>query len=352
MDIQTYRVIGVMSGTSLDGIDLCEVEFKYNSEWSSKIFQTTTFPYPEKWVELLQNAHQMSNAELLKLDTNYTRFLAGVISDFMKTSNNIGLVCSHGHTVLHQPENRLTYQIGNLPDLAKQINTTVICDFRTADVALGGQGAPLVPVGDQLLFEDYDYCINIGGFVNISFEELGHRIAFDICPANKILNHYAHKLNIPYDDKGEIARSGNYNPKLFDALNSVEFYSKTPPKSLGIEWLEQKVMPILNQYNLPEKDILNTLCRHIAFQISKVIKKENSKLLITGGGAYHEYLMECIKNNLKSTEIVTPSPKLIEYKEALIFGLLGILKYRGEINVLRSVTGAKINHSSGKVFEV
>jgi len=353
MQTQTYRVIGVMSGTSLDGIDLCEVEFKYNSsQWSFDILRATTIPYSKKWVLKLQNAHHLSKAELLQLDQNYTDILADVVSNFMINPENVDLVCSHGHTVLHQPEKGVTYQIGNLPQLAKQINKTVVCDFRTTDVALGGQGAPLVPIGDRLLFAEYDYCINIGGFVNISFEKSDQRLAFDVCPANKILNLYAEKLGFTYDDKGKIAKGGTCHQNLLETLNALKFYKTKSPKSLGIEWLEQEMIPVLNQFDLSEKDILNTLCHHIAYQISKVIENKSSTVLITGGGAYHDFLIDCLENKAKSSNFIIPDTKLVEYKEALIFGLLGVLKYRGENNVLSSVTGAKQDHSSGKIYKV
>lgn len=341
-----------MSGTSLDGIDLCEVEFSQtSSKWTFEILNATTIPYTDKWVNKLQKAHHLSKTELLHLDEIYTDLLSEVIIDFIKTPKTIDLVCSHGHTVLHQPEKGLTYQIGNLEILSQLIKKTVVCDFRTADVALGGQGAPLVPVGDKLLFSDYDYCLNIGGFVNISFEEQGRRKAFDICPANKILNYYAQKLGAAYDDKGKMARSGECHQDLLSKLNALGFYNEQPPKSLGIEWLEKEMLPILEQFNLPEKDILNTLCQHIAFQISKHIEKKASKILITGGGAYHEFLMDCLKTQMLTAEIIIPQPPIIDYKEALIFGFLGVLKFRGDVNVLSSVTGAKYDHSSGEIFK-
>ena len=350
---KSYKVIGLMSGTSLDGIDLCEVEFsQHMSKWTFKILKATTIPYTKEWVDQLQQAHHLSNTELQQLDDNYTELLSEVISDFMKTPETIDMVCSHGHTVLHQPENGLTYQIGNLPLLAQHINKTLVCDFRTADVALGGQGAPLVPIGDRLLFREYDYCINLGGFVNISFEKAGDRVAFDICPANKILNYFAKQLGLNYDDKGKIAKSGKCHPKLLEILNSLNYYSTPPPKSLGVEWLENEMLPVLEQFNLSEKDILNTLCQHIALQISKGIENKSSKVLITGGGAYHKYMMNCLKKYLPDVKLHIPSPEIIDYKEALIFALLGVLKYRGDINVLSSVTGAKHDHSSGMVFEV
>ncbi len=348
----TYRVIGLMSGTSLDGVDLCEIEFLYHqSKWSYNILKTNTIPYELDWKNNLQNAHNLSIKKLKILDEKYCKLLSKNILEFMDEQKSIDMICSHGHTVWHQPEKRFTYQIGNLEILSQLIQKTVVCDFRTADVALGGQGAPLVPIGDELLFADYDYCINIGGFVNLSYRDDNDRLAFDICPANKILNIYAEKLGLAYDDKGKVASQGKCHKELLNKLNSLDFYSKKPPKSLGIEWLESQMIPILASFDLSSRDYLNTLCHHIAYQISQSINRKDAKILITGGGAYHDYLIECIKKYLPDTNITIPSPEIIDYKEALIFGLLGVLKYRNEINVFKSVTGANYDHSSGVVFE-
>ena len=340
-----------MSGTSLDGIDLCEAEFKVeDSKWSYEIIKASTFAYTEEWVKFLENAHHLSKNDIKLLDTKYTNFLSKVILNFMTKPDEIDFVCSHGHTILHEPEKGITYQIGNQPVLAELINKTLICDFRTADVELGGQGAPLVPIGDKLLFGEYDYCINIGGFVNISFENKNKRIAFDICPANKILNLYAKQLGVDYDDKGQEASQGKCNIDLLNDLNSIGYYDQNPPKSLGVEWVEKEMLSILENYKISIADKLNTLCKHIACQISNVIKTDSSKVLITGGGAYHDCLIGCIRKKLDASSIIIPEPELIENKEALIFGLLGVLKFRGENNVLKSVTGAKKNHSSGRQF--
>lgn len=351
MTKQTYRVVGVMSGTSLDGVDLCEVIFCLkNEKWSFEIISAVTVPYPKYWTDILKNAHLLSKREVQEIDVNYTKYLSEVIIAFIKNSDEVDLICSHGHTIWHQPDQNFTYQIGNLPEIAKLLNKPVICDFRKADVKLGGQGAPLVPVGDKLLFSEFDYCINIGGFVNISFQENEIRKAFDVCPANKVLNFYAEKSGLNFDDKGKIASSGKFNSELFEYLNALDFYKKSPPKSLGVEWLDSDFFPILKSFHIPIEDKLCTLCHHIAFQISKVIKAVNVKVLVTGGGVYHDFLINCIKEYSKYKEIIVPEKNIIEYKEALIFGLLGLLRYRCEHNVYSSVTGAEYDHSSGEIF--
>lgn len=346
------HIIGVMSGTSLDGVDLAEIFFsEENEKISFEIGKTQTVPYSEEWIFKLKNGINYSEKELKILNSEYTVLLGNIITTFIAENKieNIDAVSSHGHTILHQPQNGFTLQIGNLPEIAQIVNQKVVCDFRVQDVKLGGQGAPLVPIGDRLLFSDYDYCLNLGGFSNISFEEKGERIAYDISPVNTVLNFYANKLGFDFDDKGAISKSGTFNKELFDKLNALDFYKKNYPKSLGFEFVKETVLPITENYET--KEVLRTFSEHIAFQISSTIQQKNSKLLITGGGAYNDFLIDQIRHYLLEFDIVIPDKKTIEYKEALIFALLGYLKLQNKINVLSSVTGAERNHSSGIVYE-
>lgn len=350
---ESYQVIGVMSGTSLDGIDLAHVYFTVkNHHWSYKILETTTIPYSQQWLNKLKIAIDFSDKELIQLNEEYTDYLGTVIKQFIEKFdlNAIDAVCSHGHTILHQPQNGFTLQIGNLPKIATISNKTVVCDFRVQDVKLGGQGAPLVPIGDRLLFSEYDYCLNLGGFSNVSFEENGKRIAFDISPVNTVLNFYANQLGLEYDDKGKIARSGKINSSLLNDLNHLNYYQKPYPKSLGFEFVKETVLPLLEKHPIPTEDKMNTFVEHIAIQTNHSLQKKSGKLLITGGGAYHDYLIERLRFHLPTMELIIPDAKTLEFKEALIFGLLGVLKLRNEINVLSSVTGAKFDHSSGEIF--
>lgn len=340
-----------MSGTSLDGVDLAEIIFsEENNKISFEIRKTQTVPYSKEWIFKLKNGINYSEKELKILNSEYTVLLGNIIQTFISENKieNIDLVSSHGHTILHQPQNDFTLQIGNLPEITQIVNQKVVCDFRVQDVELGGQGAPLVPIGDRLLFSEYDYCLNLGGFSNISFEEKGKRIAYDISPVNTVLNFYANKLGFEYDNKGELSKGGTFHKTLFDRLNSLEFYQKKHPKSLGFEFVKDVIFPITENYETQE--VLRTFTEHIAFQISGNIRQKKSKLLITGGGAYNDFLIDRIRYYLPGTEIVIPNKKIVEYKEALIFALLGYLKLQDRINVLSSVTGALRNHSSGKVF--
>ena len=341
-----------MSGTSLDGVDLAEISFsEENGKISFEIGKAQTVPYSKEWVFKLKNGINCSEKELKVLNSEYTVLLGNIIKTFIKENQikNIDAVASHGHTILHQPQNGLTLQIGNLPKIAQITNQKVVCDFRVQDVTLGGQGAPLVPIGDRLLFSEYDYCLNLGGFSNISFAESGERIAYDISPVNTVLNFYANKSGFDFDDKGQLSKNGVFNKELFDELNSLEFYQKKYPKSLGFEFVQETIFPITENYETGE--VLRTFTEHIAFQISENIRHKKSKLLITGGGAYNDFLTRRIRHYLSETEIVIPDKKTIEYKEALIFALLGYLKLQNRINVLSSVTGAVRNHSSGVVYK-
>ncbi len=349
-----------MSGTSLDGIDLAEIDFNVSKygEWNYTILKSETIKYPNNWKSYLQNAISKSNDQVAKLNRDYTQFLAKIINEFIVSNHilNLDAVCSHGHTIWHQPKKGFTLQIGNLPEIASMINQNVVCDFRVQDLDLGGNGAPLVPIGDRLLFNEFDYCLNLGGFANISFEEKkGNknellRIAYDVCPVNIALNYLAEKLGHSFDHNGDIAKKGIVSEELLYKLNELSFYKLSPPKSLGLEWVKKHVFPLLEKSNISVIDQISTVTEHIAFQLVNQFKVD-SKILITGGGTFNLFLLERM-NSLKKINLVLPSSKLIEYKEALIFGLLGVLKLRNENNCLKSVTGAIKDHSSGEIFRI
>jgi anhydro-N-acetylmuramic acid kinase len=347
-----YNVIGVMSGTSLDGVDLACIKFNISERWTFKICQSETISYSEKWQNKLNNAIHYSETELDQLSLDYTKLLASIISDFINKHDlsEIDAICSHGHTILHQPQNGFTLQIGNLPLLGELLKYKIVCDFRVQDVQLGGQGAPLVPIGDEILFSEYDYCLNLGGFSNVSFNENGKRIAFDISPVNTVLNYYANELGFPYDDAGNLAKSGNINEDLLNLLNQIDFYKAAYPKSLGMEFVNHTIFPLMHSFSIPTNDKLRTFVEHIVIQIAAVCLKPHAKLFVTGGGVYNQFLIERVLQYLPMTNVVIPDDKTIQFKEALIFALLGVLKLRDEVNVLSSVTGAKVNHSSGTIY--
>jgi anhydro-N-acetylmuramic acid kinase len=349
MNKKEIFAIGVMSGTSLDGIDLVYVKFLKNEYSFFEIIHAETVSYTAEWKLLLQQAMHLSSDALLDLDVVYGKHLGSVLVNFISNYKitEIEFIASHGHTVLHQPEEGITLQIGSGVEIAKITQQKVVHDFRTQDVNLGGQGAPLVPIGDKLLFSKYDFCLNLGGFSNVSFKKEGKRIAFDICPVNIVLNHYANKIGLEYDENGSIASEGALNRSLLEKLNTLAFYNKEAPKSLGLEWVQQEIFPLIDAIEEDVSSVLRTFVAHIAIQISKIIKDSDS-VLITGGGVFNSFLMQEIGSHSNS-KIVQASDTLINYKEALIFALLGVLKIDNQINCLKSVTGAHKNHSSGVV---
>jgi anhydro-N-acetylmuramic acid kinase len=322
-----------MSGTSLDGVDLALCYFDMHEKITYEMPLAKTIAYSNHWKSRLQSAVGFSSKELTQLDLEYTTYLGGIIKTFIQENNikDLDAVCSHGHTVLHRPDQGVTLQIGNLKQISTYTQQTVVCDFRVQDLIFGGQGAPLVPLGDLLLFSKYDYCLNLGGFANISKVSRGVSIAYDICPVNVVMNHYAQKLALPYDAGGELAKSGNVLPDVLKLLDALSYYKSPAPKSLGIEWVHREIMPILKSSQAKEEDILRTCVAHFA------------------GGTYNSFLLEQIKAQI-NVSLVVPTKTLIEFKEALIFGLLGVLKLRDEVNCLSSVTGASKDHSSGVVF--
>lgn len=346
-----YYLIGCMSGTSLDGIDLVYVKFAKRNQWTFQILASQTVDYNNGWKNKLSESIHLSPIALEKLNIEYTDFLGGIIGEFI-TNENIKVldaVASHGHTVFHQPEKGFTLQIGNLSHLADRIGWPVVCDFRVQDVALGGQGAPLVPMGDKMLFSSHKACVNLGGFSNISIFQDQTVLAYDICAVNTVLNYLAHRLNLPYDEGGKTARKGKIIPALLEQLEQLQFYSKKPPKSLGMEWVQESIFKLLNHYNgYSTQDLLHTYTLHIAQEISKCLPKDGS-VMFTGGGAYNTFLVQSIQK-ISNAKVEIPSPELIDFKEALIFAFLGLLKWQGSVNCLASVTGAKQDHCTGKIF--
>jgi len=343
-------VLGVMSGTSLDGVDLALCYFDIQKNITYKMPLAKTIAYSTYWRSRLLRAVDFSSKELVLLDLEYTKYLGDIIKTFIADNNikDLDAVCSHGHTVLHRPDQGVTLQIGNLEQISKNIQQTVVCDFRVQDLLFGGQGAPLVPLGDRLLFSQYDYCLNLGGFANISKVSSEVSVAYDICPVNVVMNHYAQKLAMPYDSGGELAKSGEILPTILKQLDALSYYRQHPPKSLGVEWVYKELMPILKASKAKEEDVLRTCVAHFASQIVQQLNP-GSSVLVTGGGGYNRFLLEQIQASIDVT-LVLPNKTLIEFKEALIFGLLGVLKLRDEVNCLSSVTGASKDHSSGVVF--
>jgi len=354
--MKVYNVIGVMSGTSLDGLDIahCMFTLNKNQQWEFKIISFITVDFDIYLKKKLTQATEICGLELMKLHNEFGNFIGHSIEAFIKKNQIkkeiIDCISSHGHTIFHQPNIHLTTQIGNGANISAITKLPVICDFRTIDVALTGQGAPLVPIGDRLLFHKYDYCINLGGIANISYEENNERIAFDVCPVNIVLNKLSQELGKSFDKNGKLSESGNLNLDLLNKLNGLSYYNELHPKSLGIEWILQYVFPLLNSYNINVEDKLRTFVEHIAIQIGKTIISDNKKILITGGGAFNSFLVQQIKSQT-DIDVIIPEPNLINFKEALIFAFLGILRLKNEPNCLQSVTGATENSIGGCIYQ-
>jgi len=343
--------LGVMSGTSLDGIDLALCRFsEFENEWSYEIVDAQTIVYPTIWIERLKGAPQLKAEEFLILHNEYGCYTGELITKFLCGKEVPQLIASHGHTIFHQPDIKFTFQLGNGASIAASTGITTINDFRNLDVALGGQGAPLVPIGDQLLFPEFDYCLNIGGFANISFDQNGTRIAFDICPANIILNELALQKGYSFDKDGDLGASGTINKTLLKKLNCLDFYRQKWPKSLGREWIDNQTTPLLSASGLTIEDQAATIYEHIAYQISNVTGKVG-KLLATGGGSKNLFLIDQLKHKT-SCQIVLPDEKLIDFKEALIFAFLGVLAFKGRVNVLSSVTGSQQDNIGGTIYYI
>ncbi|MDR2963541.1 MAG: anhydro-N-acetylmuramic acid kinase [Bacteroidales bacterium] len=341
--------IGTMSGTSLDGLDVCAVEFSGNI---FHIHAAETFVFSTAWRNRLNDAFSISGVELQQLSVDYGVFCGECINEFVRTHNlKPAYIASHGQTIFHTPHTGLTVQIGSGAHIAATTGISTVCDFRTLDVAMGGQGAPLVPIGDQFLFADYDYCLNIGGFANVSTQQHGARMAWDICAANIVLNEYAKKHGQDYDESGNLGRKGEINQALLQKLNRLPFYAQSAPKSLGREWVEREIVPILHAHNLSDFDVMRTYYEHCAQEIGNTLQGKTTKTLCTGGGVCNSFLMERIAHYTQS-QLLIPTPEIVHFKEALIFAYLGFLRVQGKENCLASVTGARKNVCGAVIWEV
>lgn len=339
-----------MSGSSMDGVDIAYCEFELNNNaWSYKIVAAQTIPYEEKWRVRLSQLYKQPIEIYPKTDAFYGRYLGQLVKKFIhENSLTVDFVASHGHTIFHQPDLGYTAQIGCGAGISAESNLPVINNFRAIDVMLGGQGAPLVPIGDQVLFNEYDACLNLGGISNISYKSNNQTLAFDISPCNIVLNRVARWLKLPFDNEGKIAASAEIDAQLLEELNHLPFYKKSGAKSLGREWINEAFWPIVKSYlDTSEAEKMATLVAHISEQIALVLNQNQlKKVLVTGGGAFNIFLVESIKSKT-TCEIIVPNNMLINYKEALLFAFLGVLRVRNEVNILNSVTGATKNSIGG-----
>ena len=345
--------IGVMSGTSLDGVDIAYCRFVCDDgHWDWTPLVGNVYPYPPEMLERLKYSHELSGHDLAQLDVDYGRFLGGLVKKFVDENHcNPRFVASHGYTVFHEPQKGLTLQIGSGAHIAAVSGIDTICDFRTVDVAFGGNGAPLVPIGDKLLYGSFDYCLNLGGFANISYDNAdGQRVAFDICPLNIVANTLTRRIGLEYDKNGELGRKGMVDKELLQKLNAIPYYKQQPPKSLGREFVDAEILPLFGQRTDIE-NLLATFYHHAAHQISQAMSADGkSTALVTGGGAYNGYFIECLQNSTKC-KVVIPDSAVVECKEAIVFAFLGVLRYLGMPNCLKSVTGASCDNIGGAIYK-
>lgn len=348
---KSFEVIGLMSGTSLDGVDLAYCVFHHQVSWEYEIIHATTIDYPKAWKQRLQQAGTLSGEALALLNVEYGHYLGAILQDFIQTINRKPqFISSHGHTVFHQPEKKFTLQIGDGAAMAALTRIPVVNQFRNMDVALGGQGAPLVPIGDALLFRDYDICLNLGGIANLSYEQHQQRKAYDISVCNMALNTLAASFGQFYDKDGDTARSGKMSENLYKQLNALDYYKQSFPKSLGMEWFDTFFAPIIEKNDDRVEDQLYTICKHIAHQIARVVNPLQQKnMFVTGGGAWNTFLIDCIKEAV-NVAVVIPDAHIVNYKESLIFAFLGVLRMMHLPNCLHSVTGAARDHAGGAVY--
>jgi anhydro-N-acetylmuramic acid kinase len=345
-----------MSGSSLDGLDICFCKFsKSENGWFYTMPQAETYEYSAEWKNKLKSASQSNAKMFVELDKSFGELIGKNVVDFISRHkiDHVDFVASHGHTVFHNPENNYTSQIGSGAHISAVTNVPSISNFRSLDTALGGQGAPLVPIGDELLFNEFDYCLNLGGYSNISYRSNDQRIAYDICPVNKVLNFLAEKEGKEFDKDGEIGKKGEVIKELLHDMNELDYYYQKGPKSLGDEWLQKEFFEVLNRYSsLKNADMMRTVYEHVSVQIAKsTYPGKGKKILTTGGGALNQFLIDCIRKH-NTNSIIIPDKKLIEFKESLIFAFMGALRYENLINCLASVTGARKDTSGGIIYHI
>ncbi|MEP6683406.1 MAG: anhydro-N-acetylmuramic acid kinase [Parafilimonas sp.] len=360
-----YRVIGLMSGSSLDGLDIVFTELEENrNEWNYNIKAAACYDYNEEWKGKLADAKNLHAHDYFLLHTAYGKFLAENVNRFIEENNlhhQVQLITSHGHTVFHEPKSGITTQLGCGATLAALTGINVVSDLRIMDVALDGQGAPIVPVGEKLLFPNFNFYLNIGGIANISFQQEKKFIAFDVCAANRVLNMLAQETGKDFDENGNIAARGEIIQPLMEKLNALNYYVLPSPKSLSNDFGTEIIYPLIKSFNININDALRTYTEHIAYQIQQSIQHLNSdvnsalskqKLLVTGGGALNNFLIERLKSNLEifNVDVVIAENNIVLYKEALIMALLGVLRWREENTVMASVTGASRSSIGGAVW--
>lgn len=351
-----------MSGSSLDGLDIVFAELdESRGKWGYNIQAAACYAYTPEWEAKLRTATDLPAYEYLLLHSAYGRYVGEQVNRFIDENNlhhRVQLVASHGHTTVHAPQLGTTAQLGDGATIAAVTGINVVSDLRAMDVALQGQGAPIVPVGEKLLLPQHRFFLNLGGIANISHNSDRYR-AFDICAANRVLNMLAQQEGKPYDEGGQLAAGGQIATALLTRLNALDYYRQPAPKSLANDFGTDTVFPLIQSFQLSAADALRTYTEHIAQQVAYAVNQlqpvpeaEGSTLLVTGGGAFNTFLVNRLKQSLQpmNIKVVVPEDELVQYKEALVMALLGVLRWREENTVLASVTGATRSSIGGAVW--
>lgn len=343
------RVIGVMSGSSLDGLDLALCSFVHDAgRWTGRIDRARTEPFPPDLQERLRGAMDATALEAARLHRDLGDHI-GRACRAMAAGGTVHLVSSHGHTLFHRPAEGLTAAIGCGARIAVRSGIATVCDLRSTDVALGGQGAPLVPLAERLLFPGREAFLNLGGIANLAVHRQG-TVGYDVGPCNQALDLLAREAGRPYDADGALARAGTVNDRLLAALEALPFYRQAPPRSLGREWFEAEMRPLIDVPGLPLVDRLRTVSEHVALRIAAELERHGVReVLVTGGGAHNTLLLERMRA-LSGAVLEVPGPLLVDFKEAYLFALLGLLRWRGEANAAASVTGAGRDSVGGALY--
>lgn len=371
MGKKSYKALGLMSGSSLDGLDIAYCHFEvekenngqlYVHDW--KILAAETIGFSEAWQARLGQLPTQTALSFAKTHTYLGHYFGDMVNDFMNRYQiEPDFIATHGHTIFHDPMGRMTIQIGDGSAMAAKTGFPVISNFRNQDIAIDGQGAPVAPIIDKYLLPGHDFYLNLGGIANITTVLPHKMVAFDICPANQLLNALANRLNLEYDEGGQIAAAGQVLDDLLKEMNRADFYKIAYPKSLDNAWSQTAILSKIADEPTAIPNQLSTFVEHIAYQIAFAIKqvirkekieKKQLSLLATGGGAFNAYLMERLQyhcNLVGNIEVVLPNSDIIQFKEAALMAWMGVMRVENVPNVLQTVTGAKRDTINGAIHQ-
>ncbi|XP_064473646.1 anhydro-N-acetylmuramic acid kinase-like [Ornithodoros turicata] len=366
-DVTKYEVIGVMSGSSLDGLDIIYTRFSLTSSdcWEYNIQHCTCYNYSPTWIDKLKHATSTSALEYQLLNTEYGRYIGEYVLRFIRENRldgKVHLIACHGHTVFHLPSQLTTSTLGDGATVAAVTGLPVVSDLRSMDVALGGQGSPIALTAERKLFgNEYQFFLNIGGMACLTYagKNYSDSFAVDVCPANQLLNLLANREGRAFDRSGEMAKSGKVSTRLLKDLDDFDYYKKSFPKSLGVDFGPEILYPLIQAHDLSTADALQTFTEHICNQVAEVIRlvertvkdglPQSSKMLVTGGGARNLFLVDRLTERLKEFRItvVVPNDELVKFKEALVTSVIGVQRLRGEENFIGEVSGASRSSIGG-----